>query len=76
MSLFTVLPARFLPKNEQRFWATISSSVEKPFAVELDQAEEVKVLAKLPDRFKIDTTLSSYNPDWATLSRRTASVNA
>lgn len=42
-----------------------SSSVEKPFAMELDQAEEVKVFAKLPDSFKIDTPLGSYNPDWA-----------
>ena len=42
-----------------------SSTVERPFAVELDQAEEVKVFAKLPDRFKIDTPLGSYNPDWA-----------
>lgn len=42
-----------------------SSSVEKPFAVELDQAEEVKVFAKLPGKFKIDTPLGSYNPDWA-----------
>ena len=42
-----------------------SSTVEKPFAVDLDQAEEVKVFAKLPSRFKIDTPLGSYNPDWA-----------
>ncbi len=42
-----------------------SSSVEKPFAVELDQAEEIKVFAKLPGNFKIDTPLGSYNPDWA-----------
>ena len=42
-----------------------SSSVEKPFAVELDQAEEIKVFAKLPASFKIDTPLGSYNPDWA-----------
>lgn len=42
-----------------------SSTVEQPFAVELDLAEEVKVFAKLPDSFKIDTPLGSYNPDWA-----------
>ena len=42
-----------------------SSTVEQPFATELDLAEEVRVFAKLPDRFKIDTPLSSYNPDWA-----------
>ena len=42
-----------------------SSTVEQPFAVELDLAEEVRVFAKLPSRFKIDTPLGSYNPDWA-----------
>uniref|UniRef100_UPI00359C9D5B restriction endonuclease n=1 Tax=Bifidobacterium adolescentis TaxID=1680 RepID=UPI00359C9D5B len=42
-----------------------SSSVEKPFAMELDQAEEIKVFAKLPSSFKIDTPLGAYNPDWA-----------
>ena len=42
-----------------------SSSVEKPYAVALDQSDAVKVFAKLPTRFKIDTPLGGYNPDWA-----------
>ena len=42
-----------------------SSSVEQPYAVALDRAEMVKVFAKLPKGFKIDTPLGSYNPDWA-----------
>lgn len=42
-----------------------SSSIEKPYAVELDRSEQVKVFAKLPKAFKIDTPLGSYNPDWA-----------
>ena len=42
-----------------------SSSIERPYAVELDRSEEVKVFAKLPSKFKIDTPLGSYNPDWA-----------
>lgn len=42
-----------------------SSSVEKPYAVALDQSDAVKVFAKLPARFKIDTPLGGYNPDWA-----------
>ena len=42
-----------------------SSTVEQPYAMALDQAEMVKVFAKLPDKFKIDTPLGSYNPDWA-----------
>lgn len=42
-----------------------SSTVEQPYAVALDRAEMVKVFAKLPSKFKIDTPLGSYNPDWA-----------
>ena len=42
-----------------------SSSVEKPYAMALDQSDAVKVFAKLPSKFKIDTPLGSYNPDWA-----------
>lgn len=42
-----------------------SSTVEQPFAAALDKAEEVKVYAKLPDAFKIDTPVGKYNPDWA-----------
>ena len=42
-----------------------SSSIERPYAIELDRSEQVKVFAKLPKGFKIDTPLGSYNPDWA-----------
>ena len=42
-----------------------SSTVEQPYAMALDRAEMVKVFAKLPSKFKIDTPLGSYNPDWA-----------
>ena len=42
-----------------------SSTIERPFAVALDSDPDVKMFFKLPDRFKIDTPLGSYNPDWA-----------
>ena len=42
-----------------------SSSIEKPFAVALDNDPDVKMFFKLPVRFKIDTPIGSYNPDWA-----------
>ncbi len=42
-----------------------SGSVEKPFALALDNDPDVKMFFKLPDRFKIDTPIDSYNPDWA-----------
>ncbi|HCK92182.1 MAG TPA: type III restriction endonuclease subunit R, partial [Gammaproteobacteria bacterium] len=43
------------------------SDVEESFAQELEKNTEVKVYAKLPNWFKIDTPLGSYNPDWAVL---------
>ena len=41
-----------------------SSSVERPFAVALDNDPDVKLFFKIPSRFKIDTPIGSYNPDW------------
>lgn len=42
-----------------------SSTIEKPFAVSLDNDPDVKLFFKIPSRFKIDTPIGSYNPDWA-----------
>ena len=42
-----------------------SSSVEKPFAVALDNDPDVKMFFKIPDRFKVETPIGTYNPDWA-----------
>jgi len=42
-----------------------SGSVEKPFALALDNDPDVKMFFKIPDRFKIDTPIGTYNPDWA-----------
>jgi type III restriction enzyme len=41
------------------------SDVEKNFAISFENNEMVKVYAKLPSFFKIETPLGSYNPDWA-----------
>lgn len=43
------------------------SSVEKRFADALENQESVKLYAKLPSWFKINTPLHTYNPDWAVL---------
>lgn len=43
------------------------SNVEEGFAQWLNVRDDVKVYAKLPGWFKIDTPLGSYNPDWAVL---------
>lgn len=41
------------------------SSVERDFAALLDGREDIKLFLKLPDKFKIDTPVGPYNPDWA-----------
>lgn len=43
------------------------SNIEKSFAEELEDNDNVKVYAKLPSNFKIDTPIGKYNPDWAIL---------
>ncbi|MGC4004070.1 MAG: hypothetical protein QM811_13495 [Pirellulales bacterium] len=43
------------------------SDVERSFASQLDSNEAVKVFAKLPNRFKVQTPLGPYIPDWAVL---------
>lgn len=40
------------------------SDIEKNFAVEADNDDDVVLYAKLPSRFKIDTPIGDYNPDW------------
>lgn len=40
------------------------SIVEREMAKRLESSENVKVYAKLPSWFKIDTPLGPYNPDW------------
>ncbi|AUD80072.1 type III restriction endonuclease subunit R [Kangiella profundi] len=43
------------------------SDVELEFARSFEQSDDIKLYAKLPDWFKIDTPLGTYNPDWAVL---------
>ncbi|HBC3919580.1 TPA: DEAD/DEAH box helicase family protein [Vibrio parahaemolyticus] len=43
------------------------SDTEFEFAEKLETSTDVKLYAKLPGWFKIDTPLGSYNPDWAVL---------
>ena len=41
------------------------SDVEASFAEAFERNDEIKVYAKLPPWFRIDTPLGAYNPDWA-----------
>jgi type III restriction enzyme len=39
--------------------------VEYDFAKALDARKDIKLFFKLPDWFKVETPLGTYNPDWA-----------
>ena len=41
------------------------SEVEREFAEKLEKRDDIKLFVKLPDWFKIETPLGTYNPDWA-----------
>ena len=43
------------------------SDIELEFANAFERSDDIKLYAKLPDWFKIDTPLGTYNPDWAVL---------
>jgi len=42
---------------------------ERQFAELLDSREDVRLFMKLPDKFKIDTPVGNYNPDWAIIKK-------
>lgn len=44
---------------------TVDSEIERSFAEALEQKDYIKLYVKLPDWFKIDTPVGTYNPDWA-----------
>jgi len=43
------------------------SDIELEFASAFERNEDIKLYAKLPSWFRIDTPLGGYNPDWAVL---------
>lgn len=55
-------------KNTQKTdfdYVVYDSDVERQFAELLDSREDIKLFMKLPAKFKIDTPVGPYNPDWA-----------
>jgi type III restriction enzyme len=51
------------------------SKVEYEFAKALDGRPEIKLFFKLPDWFKIETPLGTYNPDWAIVKEESSGQN-
>ncbi len=48
-------------------YVVYESEVEREFAKRLDERDDIKLFVKLPDWFKVDTPVGTYNPDWAIL---------
>lgn len=49
-------------------YVVYDSEVERGFAEGLENNDNIKLYAKLPDWFKVPTPLGNYNPDWAVLA--------
>jgi type III restriction enzyme len=52
-------------KKSSHEYVVYSSVIEYEFAKKLDQREDIKLFIKLPDKFRIDTPVGQYIPDWA-----------
>ncbi len=50
-------------------YVVYDSDVERQFAEKLDTREDIKLFMKLPAKFKIDTPVGPYNPDWAIIKQ-------
>ncbi len=48
-------------------YVVYDSTIESDFARDMEINNNIKLYVKLPDWFKINTPLGSYNPDWAVL---------
>ena len=46
-------------------YVVYDSEVEREFAQKLDQRDDIRLFVKLPDWFKVETPVGTYNPDWA-----------
>lgn len=50
-------------------YVVYESDVEHKFAQKLDSREDIKLFMKLPPKFRIDTPVGPYNPDWAIIKQ-------
>lgn len=55
------------PEKTTHDHVVVDSDVEYNFMKSLEQTDGVKFYSKLPNWFKIETPLGSYNPDWAVI---------
>lgn len=50
-------------------YVVYESDVELKFAEKLDSREDIKLFMKLPPKFRVDTPVGPYNPDWAIIKQ-------
>lgn len=55
-------------------YITYSSSIEYEFAKKLDERDDIKLFIKLPDKFRIDTPVGQYIPDWAIVKHNDTTI--
>lgn len=66
--LFGYLQKNMLESQKSVFdYVVYDSDIEMEFASSFERSDDIKLYAKLPGWFKIDTPLGAYNPDWAVL---------
>ena len=66
--LFGYLKSNLSESTKSPFeYVIYDSTVESQLANEFENSDNISVYAKLPNWFKIDTPLGTYNPDWAIL---------
>ena len=57
------------PEKSDFDYVVFDSEPERQFAELLDGREDIKLFVKLPSKFKIDTPVGPYNPDWAIIKQ-------
>lgn len=53
------------PEKSNFDYVVYDSEPERKFAELLDGRDDIKLFMKLPSKFKVDTPVGPYNPDWA-----------
>jgi len=66
--LFGYLNKNMVPSNKSVYeYVVYDSDNEASFVERFENNESIKLYAKMPDWFKINTPIGTYNPDWAIL---------
>jgi type III restriction enzyme len=55
-------------------YVVYDSEVEREFAQKLDQREDIRLFVKLPDWFRVETPVGTYNPDWAIVKHQDETI--